>query len=413
MDFRPDENRHRLAALLPPGSLAVIATGPWQILCGADSAAPWPDFYYLTGRREPQCALILSAAANASPAPRAVLFAPQHDERRELWEGPAAGPGESGVELRRISEFESVLRALAHQATALFVFAPENPFAPQEDSALGHQIRRWLPLHPLDRLAPLLGRLRAEKQPAEIANLRAANDLAGRAFRRAIGSVRPGVRGFEVKAEFLYEITRQGSAGFCCPAIAAAGAETLALHWRGDHRPWNAGETALLDFTCEWNGCCADVARCIPAGGKFPARHRTVYDAVARALYAATAALRPGRLLADCEREIELTIQHELLRLGLLKSAEVKDPGTAAPALRRHFMHRALHHIGLEVHDPVPADVPLAPGHVIAVEPAIYVPGEGFGLRLENSVLITPQGPENLTADLPVEAEEIEGLLQL
>ena len=405
------ENRRRLAAGLPEGALAVIATGRHPVFCGADSAAPWPDFFYLTGQREPRSALLMEASRDGSG--RMILFMPPQDDRGAVWDGVTdRGHGEF-ADVRPIAEFEAVLRALACQAGTLFVHAAENPFAPQNDHALADLCRRLLPLHPMDRLAPLLGRLRAEKHPAEIESLRAAHSLAANAFRRAIGFVRPGIRGFEVKSEFLHEITRQGSAGFCCPAITAAGNETLALHWRGDRRAWAGDEMALLDFTVEWNGLCADVARCIPVSGKFTPRQRTVYDAVLRAQRHATASLRPGRLLSECQRETELFIQHELLRTGLLKSGEVKAPSIPSPALRRFFMHQAYHHIGLEVHDPVPAGVPLAPGHVLAVEPGIYVQSEGFGIRLENNVLITSHGPEVLTASLPLEAEEIENLLQL
>ena len=394
------ENRRRLAASLPEGGLAVIATGRHPVPCGADSAAPWPDFFYLTGHREPQSALLMEAPGDGRG--RTILFLPPQDAGSAVWDGQP----ERGLS-------ESVLGALACQAGTLFVHAAENPFAPQDDNVLARLCRRLLPLHPMDRLAPLLGRLRAEKQPAEVEHLRAANVLAAKAFRRAIGFVRPGVRGFEVKAEFLHEITRHGSAGFCCPAITAAGRETLALHWRGDRRAWNGGELVLLDFTVEWNGLCADVARCVPVSGKFTPRQRAVYDAVLRTLRHVTAALRPGRLLTECQRDAELFIQHELLRMGLLKSGEVKDPSVPSPALRSFFMHQACHHIGIEVHDPVPASVPLAPGQVIAVEPGIYVQSEGFGIRLENNVLITSDGAGDLTDSLPVEAAAIEDLLQL
>ncbi|HWB04149.1 MAG TPA: Xaa-Pro aminopeptidase [Verrucomicrobiales bacterium] len=399
-------NRRRLSASLPPGSLAVIATGPHPLPCGVDSAKPWPDFHYLTGLREPQSGLILEA--HPAGEGRAVLFAPPHDH---LWDGPTVECDIADV--RPWTEFETVLRAMAFQTPVLLVHSPENPFAPQEDHWLAHLCRRLLPLHALERLAPFLGRLRAEKSPAEIAHLREAHALAARAFRRAIGFVRPGVRGFEVKAEFLHEITRHGSAGLCCPPITAAGAEVLALHWPGDRRPWNGDEMALLDFTVEWNGLCADMARCAPVGGRFSPRHRAVYDAVLRVLREATGLLRPGRLLDECQQEVELLLQHELLRMGLLKSSDVKDPASPSPALHSFFMHEAFHHIGIEVHDPVPASLPLAPGHVLAVEPALYVAAEGFGIRLENNVLITETGAENLSAALPVEAEEIEGLLHL
>ncbi len=405
------DNRRRLAASLPEGSLAVIATGRWPVSCGADSAAPWPDFFYLTGQREPQSALLVEASPGGRG--RTILFTPPHDSRSAVWDGATDhGHGEF-EDVRPFAEFESVLRALASQAGTLFVHAAENPFAPQDDHALAGLCRRLLPLHPIDRLAPLLGRLRAVKQPGEIECLRAANSLAANAFRRAIGFVRPGVRGCEVKAEFLHEISRHGSAGLCCPAITAAGPETLALHWRGDRRAWAGDEIALLDFTVEWNGLCADVARCVPVDGKFKPRQRTIYEAVLRTLQHATSALQPGRLLRDCQRDTELFLQHELLRIGLLHSSDVKVPSSPSPALCSFFMHQAFHHIGLEVHDPVPTDVPLAPGQAIAVEPGIYVQSEGFGIRIENNVLITERGPEILTASLPVDPDEIEGLLQL
>lgn len=404
-------NRSRLAASLPPDTLAVTGTGPWPLACGQDSAEPWPDFWHLTGCREPQSALILTTSAGHPP--RCILFTPPSDARRALWDGPASAAPGGITEIRPWTEFEQVLRALAFDVRTVFVHAPENPFAPQDDGWLAGICRRVLPLHPIERLAPLTGRLRAGKRPEEIESIRAANTLAASAFRRAMGFVRPGVRGFEVRAEFLHEIMRHGSAGFCCPALTAAGAETLTLHWTGARRPWQAGELALLDFTVEWNGLCADVARCVPVGGRFSARQRQIYEAVQRVLVLATAALKPGRLLGECQREVELALQHELLRMGLLKAAEVREPSQPSLALRGYFMHQAYHHIGLEVHDPVPADMPLAPGQVIAVEPAIYCAADGFGIRLEDNILITASGPENLSAGLPVDAAEIEDLLQL
>jgi Xaa-Pro aminopeptidase len=396
------ENRRRLAAMLPPGSMAVIATGPHPLPCGVDSAEPWPDFFYLTALREPGAFLILTAG-------QSLLFLPPRDA---LWEG-AGEKAQGFTAVRPAAEFDTVLKARARSAERVLVHAPENPFAPHEDYSLAAHCRRLLPLHPLDRLAPLMGRLRAAKHPAEVEAVRRAGTLAATAFHRAAGFVRPGVRGFEVKAEFLHEILRHGSRGFACPALTAAGPETLTLHWRGDRRPWAEGELVLLDFTVEWQGLCADMTRCLPAGGKFTAPQRTAHDAVARVLDLATAALRPGRLLSDCEAEVALAIQSELLRMGTLSAADVRDPRAPSPALRRHFMHRAYHHTGHEVHDPVPDDVPLAAGQVLAVEPAIYLPGAGFGIRLENTVLLTTSGPEVLTAGFPAAAAAIEDLLLL
>jgi Xaa-Pro aminopeptidase len=402
-------NRARLAASLPAGSLAVIATGPYAIPCGADSSAPWPDFYYFTGLRLPQAALLVRATGSG-PA-HSILFVPQRDARDLLWEGPEEAHGIDDV--RPWTSFEPVLRAMAFQSQQLLVQAPENPCAPQEDAWLVNLCRRLLPLHPIDRLAPLTGRLRAVKQPAEIAALKAAGAVAADAFRRAIGAVRPGVRGFQIKAEFLHESVSRGSRGFACPPLTASGKETLTLHWNGDRRPWNADETALLDFTMEWNGLCVDTARCVPVGGRFSPRHRVIYDAAARALHFATAALRPGRLLSECQQDTALFLQGELLRLGLLKAHDIRDPRVPSPALQRHFMHDAYHHVGHEVHDPVPHDLPLAAGQVIAIEPGIYVPDEGFGIRLENTALLTITGAESLLPGLPVEAEAIETLLEV
>lgn len=404
--------RHRLGTLMDIGDLAVIATSPQRRIPGPDSADPWPDFHYLTGLDHPGCGLILEKP-NTGPL-RERLFIP--DPADALWNGslPHSLPATSAIsEISPFQLFEPALRSLAFSARRILVFTGGNPFAPESDDPwLASLCARLLPAHRIDRLAPLLGRLRAVKSDADLDAIRAAATSAASAMRRAAATIKPGIRGCDLKAEFLHAIHHRGSRGPGCPILTASGPETLTLHWHGDRRPAEQGDLILFDATAEHDRWHADLARSFPASGTFSPLQLTAHDAVHRTLSAAIASLKPGRLLNDCHHDTLLFLQHELLRCGLLPASDVPDPSLISPAIRRICPHRIFHHIGMEVHDPVPDSEPLAPGAALAVEPGILLPSAGFGLRLEETIALTPDGPEILTATMPTSAPEIEALLR-
>jgi Xaa-Pro aminopeptidase len=280
------------------------------------------------------------------------------------------------------------------------------------DLRFAHELQRSFPLHDYRRLALLMRQLRPVKSPDEIALLRRACAITGDGFRRVLGMVRPGVNECEVEAEYSHEFLRQ-RARMAYNPIIASGAGSCVLHYNRNDRACRAGEVLLLDVAASYANYNADVTRTIPVSGRFSARQRQVYDAVLRTLRAMTRAALPGVRARDWQRRCEELVTAELLELGLLTSAEVRRQDPANPVCKRYFMHGCGHPLGLGVHDLARADATFAPGWVLTIEPGIYIPQEGFGVRLENDIVVTRGrgGAHDLTAHIPIEAEEIERLM--
>ncbi len=214
----------------------------------------------------------------------------------------------------------------------------------------------------------------------------------------------------EVEAEFAHEFIRRGGK-FAYSPIIAAGANACVLHYIRNDQLLHKGDVLLLDVASSYANYNADLTRTIPVSGKFTRRQRQVYDAVLRVMRAMIAAATPGTLHRDWQRAAEALMTDELLELELLKPRDIKKQDPAKPAVKKFFMHGLGHPLGLDVHDVGRLQLPFAPGWVVTVEPGIYIPEEGFGVRLENNVLVTDGGPVDLMADTAVEAEEIEQLM--
>ncbi|MGD1085822.1 MAG: M24 family metallopeptidase [Verrucomicrobiota bacterium] len=279
------------------------------------------------------------------------------------------------------------------------------------DARFVREVRERYPLHEYQRLARLLRRLRAVKSGFEIALLRKACDITGAGFRRVCRFVRPGVNEMEVEAEFAHEFLRRGGQ-FAYNPIIAGGANACALHYLQNDQPCRKGELLLLDVGASYANYNADMTRTIPVGGRFTRRQRRVYDAVLRVLRAASRAAVPGKLPLDWQKEAEVLIEGELVALGLLSAAAVKKRNPDAPAFRKYFMHGIGHPLGLDVHDLAPIGEPIQAGWVLTVEPAIYIREEGFGVRLENNILVQDGGNLDLMGRIPIEAEEVERLMR-
>ena len=222
--------------------------------------------------------------------------------------------------------------------------------------------------------------------------------------------VRPGVAEYEVEAEFAYEFTRKRGK-FAYPPIVAAGPNSCVLHYGANDQICRDGDVLLMDVAASYANYNADLTRTLPVNGRFSPRQRAVYDAVLRVMRASAAGAVVGKLHRDWHRESQRMMGEELLRLGLIKQEEIDNQTLEEPACRKYFMHGLGHPLGLDVHDVGLLNEPFAPGWVLTVEPGIYLPDEGFGVRLENDVLVTEQGPVDLTAEIPIEADEIERLM--
>jgi len=272
-------------------------------------------------------------------------------------------------------------------------------------------LRAKYPLHDFRRLAPLLHRLRVVKSEAELALMKEAIAITDRGFRRVLRKVKPGVNEAELEAEFAHEFIRS-HARFAYNPIIGSGANSCILHYTANDQVCLRGDVLLLDVGAAYWNYNADLTRTLPVGGRFSRRQKQVYRAVLRVLRASIAGAVPGKRHRDWQKEAQALMNEELLALGLLKPSDLRRQTENEPACRKYFMHGLGHVLGLDVHDVGVMSEPFAPGWVLTVEPGIYIPAEGIGIRLENDVLVTRDGPVDLMARIPVELEEIEALMR-
>jgi len=410
-------NRARLVAQLPPRSLAVLNAND-VMPTNADGTMGHvqnADLFYLTGIRQEETVLLLAPDASDSKQ-RETLFIRESSEHLATWDGRKLTKERaaqiSGIQnVRWLSEFPAVFRPLMCELKSVFLNTNEHSRAEvaveTRDARFVRDCQKKFPLHRYERLAPLMRELRAVKSEAEIASIKAACNLTGRGFQRVLKFVKPGVNEAEVEAEFAHEFIRRKGA-FAYPPIIASGANNNILHYTQNDQVCKKGDLLLLDVAAGLGNYMSDLTRTIPVSGKFSRRQKQVYNAVLRVFRAQLAACVPGKTTKDLRLECEERIAQECVDLELLKLSEVKKQSPDAPAVRRFFMHGVSHSIGLDVHDVMNADAKIAPGWVLTVEPGIYVPQEGFGVRIENTVVVTEDGPSDLMAGVPIEAEEIE-----
>jgi Xaa-Pro aminopeptidase len=226
-----------------------------------------------------------------------------------------------------------------------------------------------------------------------------------------LGFVKPGVGEWEIEAELLHEFVRRGSRGFAYGPIIASGKNACVLHYVENHARCQDGDLLLLDVAAEYAGWASDLTRTIPVNGRYTPRQREVYDAVLRVMRGANALLRPGNTPGEYQKAVIELMEAELIGLGLIDAKAAKEQGPDKPLVKKYFMHGTSHHLGLDVHDVAPPHATFAEGMVLTVEPGIYIREEGIGIRIENDVVLGEHANIDLMADIPIEAEEIEALM--
>jgi Xaa-Pro aminopeptidase len=413
-------NRANLVKLLPPNSLAVVNANDVLPL-NADAVALFRQnsgLFYLTGVEQEESLLLLYPDA-PEPKHREILFLRQPNPLLETWEGHKLTKDEarqiSGVsQVEWLSDFESLFHRLMCDCARVWLNANEHQRAHMvvetREARFIRQTRERYPLHHYERLAPLLHRLRAVKSAPEIALLRRACEITEAGLRRVCRFVKPGVNEIEVEAEFAHEFIRRGGQ-FAYSPIIASGRNACALHYTQNDQPCRKGDLVLLDVASSYANYNADLTRTLPVSGRFSRRQKEIYRAVLRVLRAAVRAAVPGKLPRDWQKESEQFMEKELVDLGLLTAAEVKQQNPDQPAVKKYFMHGIGHPLGLDVHDVANTLEPIQPGWVLTVEPGIYLPEEKMGIRLENDILIQENGNIDLMRNIPIEPEDIEALM--
>ncbi|MFZ4763648.1 MAG: aminopeptidase P N-terminal domain-containing protein [Roseimicrobium sp.] len=417
--------RKRLIKELPPGALVILHANDIYPT-NADGVMPFhqsSDLFYLSGVDQEETVLVLFPDAPEEKH-REMLFLRETNEHIAIWEGDKLSKEQAeartGIKKESIywlDKFEGLFRTLMCRAQHVFLNANEHARATTEvetrELRFIRRCQRDFPLHRYERLAPLLQELRVIKTSEETALIRDAIEITSAAFHRVLEFVRPGVMEFEIEAEIIHEFTRR-RATHAFPPILGTGRNACVLHYITNHSECHDGELLLMDFGARSLGYHADLTRTVPVNGKFTKRQREIYDAVLRVQRAARKMLKPGVLLKPYQDDVGLLMQEELLRLKLITKKEIKESlesNPDKPAYKKYFPHGTSHHLGLDVHDVGDTWRKLEPGMVLTIEPGLYIREENIGVRLENDVLITKKGTEDLMDDIPIEPDAIEHLM--
>jgi len=438
-----DEHRQRRGKLLrarAPGTVASVP-GAWPARRNGDVDYPFrqdSDFWYLTGFGESGATLVLRRGKGGDEGDAAILFCQERDPKDELYNGERLGPDRAAQALGLDSAHPA--SALDERLPALVGAAEAIHCTLGEDAAFDQRLSGWLAQARAQRLRPngevramkpLLHELRLFKSAAEVELMRAAAAITVEGHLRAMRRCAPGGREADLEAELLHAFLRGGARSSAYPSIVASGANACVLHYQANAAALKAGDLVLIDAGCEVEHYAADLTRTFPVSGRFTAAQTALYEIVQEAQQQAIAACQPGAAFEAADEAALKVMVAGLERLGIDPSPAVNgvavDDDDAHEDAKRPALcpHRTSHWLGLDVHDCAAArsgDEPraLAPGMALTVEPGIYVPPQqqavaakwrGLGVRIEDDVLITADGPEVLTEGAPKDIAEIERIM--
>lgn len=352
------------------------------------------NFYYLTGWTEPGARLLLTAHDE-------FLFLPPRSDVKERYTGRKLAPGDPNAaeiaglaKVLSIKSFELTLFQKLDTAEKIYAIVSLTQSSP---------LRPLIGDRPIESAAPLIFPLRQIKSPAELALIQRSADVSIDAHRAAWRRAAAGLFEYQVSATMSNVYFEAGCERGSYPPIVGSGPNSTILHYSKNDRRMDAGEVLLMDVAGECSMYAADITRTIPVNGKFSERQREIYNIVLGAHRAAIAAVKPGmRLAKEGENSLHKIAFDYIDTHGRDRKGE---------PLGKYFTHGLGHHVGLDVHDPGPPATPLAAGNVITIEPGIYIPEEGIGVRIEDMLLVTETGSKLLTAALPADPGSIEQAL--
>ena len=428
MKYRPLSNsfynnsRKAFMAELKPKSLAVFNSNDIYPI-GADSTLPFEqhrDIFYLSGIDQEESILVLFPNAYEKKQ-REILFIRKTDEHIAIWEGAKLTKAQandiSGIQtICWLEDFEAVFQKLSTQCDTFYFNTNEHYRQSVETQTREDRFIKWCkkqyPAHSNAKSNPILQKLRSIKADEEIEQLQTACDITEKGIRRLLSFLKPGIWEYELEAELVHEFLRNRSKGFAYEPIIASGMNANILHYTQNNQQCKAGELVLLDVAAEYGNYSADLTRTIPVSGVFTKRQKEVYNSVLRVKNEATKLLIPGMIWKDFHLEVGKLMTSELQGLGLLDKADIQNENPENPAYKKYFMHGTAHHLGLNTHDYGLLHLPMEANMVFTVEPGIYIPHEGFGVRLEDDVVIQKSGaPTNLMKNIPIEVEDIESIM--
>lgn len=415
-------NRAKFSAQMQQGTLAVFNSNDIYPV-SADSTMPFQqhrDILALSGVDQEESILVLFPNAS-NPAHREVLFLKETSDLIAIWEGEKltkqAAFETSGIKtVYWLQQFPTIFKQMMAEATSIYLNTNEHLRANTEvetrEDRFIKKVKQDFPAHQVFKAAPIMHKIRSIKHNLEIELMQRACKITEAGVRRLLGFIKPGVWEYEIEAELAHEFLRNRSKGFAYTPIVASGKNACVLHYIENNQQCKEGDVILLDVGAEYANYSSDLTRCIPVNGKFTTRQKAVYNAVLHVKKEAEKLLVPGTIMAEYHKQVGNLMEEQLVNLGLISMEEIKTQNPDWPAYKKYFMHGTSHFLGLDTHDVGLWHEPIQAGMVFTCEPGIYIPEEGLGIRLEDDLVVQETGaPFNLMKDIPLEADEIEELM--
>ena len=417
------ENRNKFVSQMKPGSIAIFNSN-YEYLWNGDATHKFKqnsDIFWLSGIDQEDSILVLFPDCPI-PEFREALFLTQTNEHIAVWEGHKYTQEEatqaSGIaNVYWNNEFKSKLRPIINMAENVYLNLNENDRyaykAPYKDLDFARELKNEYPLHNYVRAAPILQRLRAIKSEMELQQIRKAISISKKGFERILRFVKPGIMEYQVEAELIHEYLSNRANGHSFHPIVASGASACVLHYVENNRPCKDGDLLLVDCGVDYANYASDMTRAFPVNGRYTKRQKEVYDAVLRVMRAAEQLLVPGTYLMEYHKVVGQIMEKELVDLGLLTMDDIRNQDPNWPVYKKYFMHGTSHFMGIDVHDVGMRYEPMKAGMVFTCEPGIYIQEEGIGIRIENDILLSDNGPIDLMDEIymPIETEEIEEIM--
>lgn len=416
-------NRKRFMRKMQPDSLAIFYSNDLMPRSG-DTFFPFRQnsgLFYLSGLDQEETVVVLFPDC-IKEGFQEVAFVKRTSDYIAIWEGEKYSKEKarevSGIQkVYWLDEMAPILHELILLCKRIYINTEEHdrfiPELPTRNMRMARDVMERYPGHKYHRAQPILKKLMMNKQEAEVELIQQAIGITGKAFKRVLEFVRPGVMEYEIEAEITHEFIRNRASGHAYDPIIASGANSCVLHYTHNNQQCKAGDVLLMDFGAEYGHYASDLTRTIPVSGQFSKRQRSVYDAVLQIMREAQQLLVPGTTLEEYSKEVVKMMESSLIDLKLLSRKEIDQQNPELPLYKQFFMHGTSHHLGMDVHDLADRYVPIQEGMVFTCEPGIYIRDEKLGIRIENDILVTENGPLDLMAGIPVEAEEIEELMSV
>ena len=411
-------NRDRFIKKMKANSIAIFHAHP-QLPENGDAIIgykPNSDVVWLTGIVQEKTMVILHPSTNKNVAQETLVIL-RPDATLEKWEGHKLTKAEateiSGIKnVIYLDQLDATLHIMMHNTEFVYVDTNENDrldtSLPRIDLLYVKQLMRNYPVHKYERAAVIMKEVRAIKSKYEVEVLQHAVNITHKALNKVFKFVKDGVFEYEIEAEITYEFLRNRATRHAYGCIIASGDRARTLHYVENNQVCKNGELLLMDFGAEYGNYCADLTRTIPVSGKFTKRQKEVYDACLAVHNYCNKILQPGIVYSDYMDKVNVEMEKQLLKIGLISKTDIKNQDPENPAYKKYFYHGIGHHLGIDVHDIGTRTTAVQEGMLFTIEPGIYIEEEQMGIRIENNYWIKKGGNIDLFKGIPITTDEIE-----